>query len=304
VRRERRVLIAHLSDTHLMAPDDPLAGVVDTAGRLADAVTALTALPHPPDVTVITGDLGNRGTAEEYRLLREVLDPLPGRLLVLPGNHDDRAALRAAFPDHPHLQGPGPGDGPDGSDHCSYAIEDEQLRFVALDTTVPGRDDGELDAARLDWLAASLAAEPDRPTLLLAHHPPYSADMWWMDYRGLKGGRALRDLLARHPQVLRVLCGHVHRRTEVAWGGTVLCSAPSTFYATSPPTGGVEVPEVIDVVAPIPLLRWDGAEQLLVATELDPPGPHRRIPFPDVIGPTWPEYAARARSGAEMPSHR
>lgn len=289
------MLIAHLSDPHVMAPGDPMGAFVDTPGRLADVVAALGALPRPPELTVITGDLVNRGTAEEYEVLREVLAPLPGRLLVVPGNHDDRDELRRALPDQPWAASAG---------HCSYVVEDLPLRVVAVDTTVPGRDDGELDDGRLEWLATALGGGAGRPTLLLMHHPPYSAGMWWMDYRGLKGGNRVRELLGGHPEVLRVLCGHVHRRTEVVWGTTVLVTAPSSFYATTPPTGGVEVPEVVDVVAPIHLLRWDAGDGLLVATELDPPGDHRRVPFPDVIGPTWPEYAARARAGGEMPGHR
>lgn len=290
------MLLAHLSDPHVMSPDDPVAGFVDTRARLAAAVAALAALPEPPDVTLLTGDLVNRGTDEEYALLRQVLVPLPGRLLVVPGNHDDREGMRRAFPELAELwTEPG---------HLSCVVDDEELRLVGLDTTVPGRDDGELDAERLDWLGRVLAGGPARDTVLFLHHPPYSAGMWWMDYGGLKGAHDLRDLLSRHPEVVRVLAGHVHRTTSVSWGTTVLSTAPSSFYATTAPTGGVEVPEVIDVPAAIPVLRWDAEDAVLVATELEPPGEHARLAFPTVIGDGWPEYAARARAGAEMPAHR
>lgn len=290
------MLVAHISDPHVMEPSDPMATFVDTAARLAATVEALAELPAPPDVTIITGDLVNRGSAAEYSLLRSVLEPLPGRLLVVPGNHDDPGELVPAFGDHLDLKGTG--------DHLSYVVEDEELRMVGLDTTVRGRDDGELDPGRLAWLEAALGDGDGRPMLLFMHHPPFSAGMWWMDYGGLKGSDEVKGLVGRHPEVLRVLCGHVHRTTSVTWGSTVLSSAPSSFYATSAPTGAVEVPEVIDVAGAIPLLRWDPATSELVATELDPPGDHRRIPMPEVIGDRWSDYEARARSGAEMPAHR
>lgn len=290
------MLIAHLSDPHVMEPSDPMASFVDTDARLAAAVDALASLPSPPDVTIITGDLVNRGTASEYRLLRSVLEPLPGRLLVVPGNHDDPAELVAAFDDHLHL--------PSSGDHVSYAVDDEELRLVGLDTTVAGRDDGELDADRLAWLESTLDRGDGRPTLLFMHHPPFSAGMWWMDYGGLKGAASVRTIVEHHPEVLRVLCGHVHRTISVTWGTTVLATAPSSFYATTAPTGGVEVPEVIDVAGSIPLLRWDAEGSQLLATEIDPPGDHRRMALPDVIGDRWPDYEARARAGAEMPAHR
>jgi 3',5'-cyclic-AMP phosphodiesterase len=290
------VLIAQLSDTHVMTGDDSMSGFVDTAARVTEAVDALLALPTPPDVVLLTGDLVNRGTDAEYEILRPLLSPLDDAgvpLLVVPGNHDDRDAMRRAFPDHTWLPTEG---------HLSFVVDDFPVRLIGLDSTVPGRDDGELDDERIEWLAHVLDREPARPTLLFVHHPPYRTGMWWMDYGGLKNAAALRELVERHPEVQRIVSGHVHRRSSTNWGPTVLTSAPSTFYTTSPGVPGVTVPQVVDLPGAIPLLHLtdDGT---WVSGELDPPGPATRVALPALIGDRWDGYAARARAGAQMPQH-
>jgi 3',5'-cyclic AMP phosphodiesterase CpdA len=289
------VLIAQISDPHVMLPDDPIAGFVDTPARLRDVIAALEVLPVRADVVLLTGDLVNRGLPREYALLREVLAPLTSRLLVIPGNHDDPVALRDAFGDQPELPETG---------HLSYVIDDLPVRLIGIDTTVAGRDDGELDEQRLTWLAATLDEGDGRPTILFMHHPPAPTGMWWMDYGGLTGRDRLRSLVARHPEVVRILAGHVHRSTTTSWGSTLISTAPSPFYAASAPIGDLDVPYVIAAPAPIPMFRWDADVGMLIGTELDPPGVYVSLPLPSVIGDRWDEYRTRARSGAEMPAHR
>lgn len=291
------MLIAQLSDPHLMLPEDPMAGFVDTAARLRAAVGALDGLDPRPDVVLLTGDLVNRGLRREYELAREILAPLDDRLLVIPGNHDDPEQLLDAFADHAHLPGPGLG-------HMSYVVEDHPIRLIGLDTTVPGRDDGELDDERLAWVEAALEQGPARPTLLFMHHPPVPTGMWWMDYGGLKGRAGLAEVVTGRPEVLRVLAGHVHRAVSAGWAGTVLSTAPSCFYTTTTPVGDPGRPQVLDVPASIPVLRWHDGDGLLIASELDPPGEYRSIDFPDLFGDRWAEYERRARAGAEMPNGR
>jgi 3',5'-cyclic-AMP phosphodiesterase len=290
------VLIAQLSDTHVMTGDDSMSGFVDTSARVTESVEALLSLPSTPDVVLLTGDLVNRGTDDEYALLLPLLRPLDDAgvpLLAVPGNHDDRDAMRRAFPDHAWLP-------PDG--HLSFVIDDFPVRLIGLDSTVPGRDDGELDEERIDWLAGVLDRGPARPTLLFLHHPPYRTGMWWMDYGGLKNAVALRALVERHPEVHRVVSGHVHRASSTTWGTTVLSTAPSTFYTVTPGVPGVTVPQVVDLPGAIPLLHVDD-DGTWVGGELDPPGHATRVDLPSLIGERWAGYQARARSGAEMPQH-
>lgn len=215
--------IAQLSDPHIRPAGVRYKGVVDANAGLAAAVARLNALDPPPDLVLLTGDVVDEGSAAEYAAAREILGALRARLLVIPGNHDDRAAFRLAFHDHAYLPAAGP---------LHWVVEDAgPVRVVALDVTVPGRHHGQVDAAGLDWLAAVLAAAPARPTVLLLHQPPLQCGVPYLDAYRCFGGAALAALLWEHSNVERVLCGHVHRTMLRRFGGTLLCTAPSTATA-------------------------------------------------------------------------
>ena len=142
--------------------------------------------------SVATGDLVDAGTEAEYAYLRALLAPLDMPVYVIPGNHDARDALRSAFADDGYLPAKGP--------FLQYAIEDFPVRILALDTLVPGAPGGRLCAERLAWLEARLAEAPQRPTVILMHHPPFETGILHMDAMNCAGGEALGQVIARHPQ--------------------------------------------------------------------------------------------------------
>jgi 3',5'-cyclic AMP phosphodiesterase CpdA len=112
-----------------------------------------------------------------------------------------------------------------------YSAELGPLRLVMVDSTRPGEVRGELDRERLAWLDAELAAAPDRPTLLAMHHPPLSTGSKAWDDIGLPAGDrdALADVLHRHPQVRRIVAGHVHRTITGELDGRAVLAIPSTY---------------------------------------------------------------------------
>src|SRR4029077_2952950 len=150
------MIVIQLCDPHIVAPGELLYGRVDTAEFLARSVAEINRLDPLPDVAVITGDLADPRHPAEHQHLRALLAPLHMPVLVIPGNHDAREPLRAAFAGNGHL----PADG-----FLQFVVEDSPLRIVALDTLVPGEVGGELCEERLAWLARALAAAPDRPTV-------------------------------------------------------------------------------------------------------------------------------------------
>jgi len=217
------MLIAQLSDTHIKPRGRLAYSRVDTARMLADAVTHLQALPQRPDLVVLTGDLVDIGAPEEYAHLRDLLAPLGQPMLLVPGNHDDRDALRQAFPDHGHVAA-------DGFWQFAVSRPDWPLRIVGLDTVKPRESAGLLCPDRLAWLDATLAAAPDLPTLILMHHPPFATGIGHMDDIGLDGREAFAEILSRHPQVELVVCGHLHRNIRTTVGGRAVMTAPSTAH--------------------------------------------------------------------------
>ncbi|MBC7945155.1 MAG: phosphodiesterase [Burkholderiales bacterium] len=216
------MLIAQITDFHIRAPGKLVSRRVDTAACLKRAVMELMRCDPLPDIVLATGDLAEAGRAEEYAYLRELLAPITMPLYVIPGNHDERGALRAAFRDHTYL--------PRAGKVLQYAINDFPLRLIALDTVIPGAPGGELCEERLGWLDAHLLEMPDRPTIVFMHHPPFLTGIRHMDQMSLANPETFGDIIARHPQVERVLCGHVHRSIQVRYKGTVASICPGTAH--------------------------------------------------------------------------
>lgn len=215
------MLIAQISDMHIKPPGELLYKRVDTAGFLERAVAHVRELDPRPDIVLATGDLVDGGKVEEYELLRRLLAPLDMPVYLIPGNHDARDPLRKVFADHAYLPRNG---------FLQYTIEGWPVRLIALDTLVPGKTHGELCAERLDWLEARLV-ERDQPTILFLHHPPFDCGITAFDgHRLLAGDKRLAELVRRHGQVERALCGHVHRPIQVRWAGTMASVAPSTAH--------------------------------------------------------------------------
>ena len=128
------MFIAHISDLHIRQPGELAYRRVDTAAHLRRCIAHIVAYRPQPDIVVITGDLVDSGRPEEYAHLTELLKQLPMPLYVIPGNHDNRSALRDAFPQHDYLR--------DCEDFLQYTVPVGPLQIVALDTHVPGEGEG------------------------------------------------------------------------------------------------------------------------------------------------------------------
>ena len=213
------VHIAQISDLHIKPPGSLAYGRVDTAGALERCVTALNEFRPKPDLVVISGDLADTPTVEEYEYLAQLLVPLALPYIAIPGNHDSREWMRAAFP-RAYAFPAGP---------LNQSVEVGGLDLVLLDSSVAGKPHGALDAPTLQWLDAILASAPDRPALLFLHHPPFRTGIWHMDRQHLLNADELEPIVRRHPRVQLIAAGHVHRATLTMFGGVAatICPAPN-----------------------------------------------------------------------------
>ena len=236
------MLIAQLSDPHFM-PGVRLFGRLDTAGYLQRAVAHLNALA--PDVVLITGDLTNDGDAAAYAAFAAAIRRLCAPFFVLAGNHDDRELIRQCFAAAGYLPGGGP---------LCYTLEQLAVRVIALDTAVAGKPWGRLGAEQLAWLDARLGEVPDRSTVVALHHPPFRTGIGHLDWSMLRDADDLAAVIGRHPQVERVLCGHVHRAIQCRFADTLAQSAPSCAHQSELVLG--EAPATWICEPPAVLLHW------------------------------------------------
>ena len=219
---ETMTIFAQLTDLHIREPNKLAYGRLDTAPYLRTCVESVLRLRQRPDAIVLTGDLTDFGRPAEYAHLRELLAPLDMPLYLLPGNHDDRQNLRAAFPGHSYL-----GEG----EFIQYVVDIGELRLIALDTVIPQESGGELCATRLQWLREALADSEGRPVVIAMHHPPFRTLIGHMDKIGVQAGaEKLQEIVSGYNNIERIICGHLHRAIDVRFGGTIASTAPAPAH--------------------------------------------------------------------------
>lgn len=174
------------------------------------------------DLLVLTGDLANQRRPETYARLREAVSEWVDRLRVLPGNHDDREMVRAAFGDR-LLQGPA---------SVNFVAELGAFRLIGLDTLRRFRVHGLLGDEQLAWLERELA-QSATPAVLFMHHPPIRVGTWWLDKDLLRDHEKLRVVVQKGP-VRAVFCGHVHQESSGRLGNADVYTTPSTAYQFLP----------------------------------------------------------------------
>jgi len=247
------MLIVQISDLHVAAGGGNESGP-DAAANLARCVRHITRLALRPDVVLATGDLVDGGTPAEYHLLRKLLAPLRMPVYVIPGNHDDRNALRKAFFDHGYL---GSGDGP-----IHYAVDHHELGLIALDTTIPSAEGGALERRQMEWFGATLERMTHHSVLVFMHHPPIKTGIQCMDDIALDDASAARlgVIVSCEPRVERIVCGHVHRSIQARWNGTLVSICPSTAFQSVLGLGGEPFDAARDEPPAYQLHYWNGAE--------------------------------------------
>lgn len=248
------MLIAQITDMHVVLPDDPMAELYQTADRLAEAVDHLMTSVNKPDMVFMTGDLVNSGKIEEYELLRDLIAPLTMPVFLLAGNHDDCKNIRSVFPGHKYLPAEGP---------LCYAVDGGPLKLIALDTNIPGKPQGQLGDKQLSWLDEELSACTDRNAVIFMHHPPFKTGLVTMDAMNLIDADAFGDVVSRHDNIERILCGHLHRGIQTLYNGTVAQTCPSTSHQINLLLG--ENNELATVKEPPELMMhfWDEKDGLI-----------------------------------------
>lgn len=215
------MLIAQISDPHILAESWVAYGEIDTNALFAKAIERVNTQSPRPDLVLISGDLTNDGMPEQYDALMARLDKLQLPYLPIVGNHDEREAFRTTFSQLPFIP-------KDGSIHYAYDLED--VSVLALDTLVDGAHHGALDEEQLNWLDSALSARAVQRCLVMLHHPPFETGIAFMDGTVLREKEKLAAVIEKHPQVERVLCGHLHRAIQAEFAGTLAMTAPSTGH--------------------------------------------------------------------------
>ena len=235
--------IAQITDLHITTSDDRL-NKDRNAQRLGQVLASIHQLHPRPAAIVASGDLVDRASFAEYLELREALKAVEIPVYFGMGNHDARAPFLEVFA--------GSSAQTDENGFIQWAADFEDLRVVMCDTLDEGRHSGAFCERRAGWLARTLDARPDTPTIVFMHHPPVSSGIAWMDPVQDSGwienlDRALRG----RSQVRALAAGHLHRGFVASFAGHVLAASPATSI------------QLTLNLTPVDMTRADGREILV-----------------------------------------
>ena len=219
--------IIQISDPHIVPHGQLAYGRVDTATPLSDCVDTINRiLPRigPVEMAIVTGDLTDFGTPEEYQRFRDIMAPLDIPYRAVPGNHDDPDAMRAGFADRGWM----PKDGP-----INWMHDFDDLVLIGLDSSVAGKPFGYLSDTTLAFLSQGLHRADGRAVIVGIHHPPFLTGKEKMDIQNLRDSAALGQILSGYRGEVRLICGHVHRNIVTLFGGVICQIAPGTSHAVT-----------------------------------------------------------------------
>ncbi len=215
-------VIAHVSDTHLLAGGRPLYGKVNTIEHLGQALAQIERSIAKPQAIVFTGDLADLGEPDAYVRLREIVEPVAARMnaqvIWVMGNHDERSDYSRLLFD-------------EESDAPQDRVYDvDGLRIISFDSTVPGYHHGEITDAQLTWLAGVLSTPAPHGTILALHHPPIPTPL--LEAMGILelGDQPRLAEVLRGTDVRGILAGHLHYSTHSTFAGIPVSVASATCY--------------------------------------------------------------------------
>jgi len=153
-----------------------------------------------PDLVVVAGDLTMDGYRGEFEQCRQFLDELACRnVVVTMGNHDARNVGYRHFEDF------------FGSRDSVTTVEvaEGRARVVAIDSTKPDVDEGEVGREHYGWLDASLRGWAEGPRIVVIHHHILAVPGTGRDVNNLRDAGDVMAIL-RELDVDLVLSGHRH----------------------------------------------------------------------------------------------
>jgi Icc protein len=139
--------IAHISDIHAGSP-------YFVPSLMDRVVVELNELE--PDIVLCTGDLTEMGFRQDYVTAKEYWDRIEAPRIVIPGNHDARNVGYVHFE---QLFGP-----------RWHSISIGDVHIVALDSTEPDLDHGQIGRAKYEWLREEYKRPAAFRVFMLHHH--------------------------------------------------------------------------------------------------------------------------------------
>lgn len=172
------------------------------------------------DLILLTGDLAQEPCEASYQRIASHIKRMRTPCVVLPGNHDDFALMRAIFNE--------------ATLNCAKQTTLGNWRIICLNSQKLNSPAGRLEESELLYLQQSLKDDPDSPTLLAIHHPCVASGSMWLDTMQIENSDELLAIVNASAQIKGIVCGHLHQSLERQIGHTRLYATPATCFQFTP----------------------------------------------------------------------
>ncbi|MBC8269421.1 MAG: metallophosphoesterase [Rhodospirillaceae bacterium] len=203
------MLIAQISDTHITKPDPDEPHTLERITALKAFVAHVGKMDERPDLILHSGDVSQGGKAEEYETVKSMMEDFDIPVFFALGNRDLGANLIEGLGDLGGAKLVG--------GFLIYSIDGFPVRLIAMDTQKRKSNIGTTCSFRLRILEELLEEQPDSPTALFMHHPPFEVptSKYPFQFDDPSLADAFLRLVARHEQIVHLFCGHMHRQFSV-----------------------------------------------------------------------------------------
>jgi len=179
--------IVHLSDLHMSSAHF----LSDVAESVVQGVNEIS-----PDILVITGDLTQNGSLQEFEEAKEWIDRIDCKnKVVVPGNHDSRNVGYLLFEDLFKAR----------FSCCSF----DGVTVVGVDSSQPDIDDGHIGREMYGWITENFDLKESDIRVFALHHHLIPVPMTGREEEIPVDSGDVLELLDRCGVDI-VLCGHRH----------------------------------------------------------------------------------------------
>jgi len=207
--------ITHISDIHCNYGTDFNLKIFEKAVKLVNKTDA--------DVIFISGDLTTDGLLSEYKLAKEKLKQLDGRIVIVPGNHDERNLGFKLFPEF------------FGETDFIHTYED--VIFIGLASSEPDKDDGRLGRSRHEKIKEGI--KKNKMTILGFHHHVIPVPNSGRETNIIEDAGETLDIILKN-NIPLVLMGHRHvpygvkiHKTLLVNAGTFSCNRTRAHFGNT-----------------------------------------------------------------------
>jgi len=199
--------IAHISDIHFNEGTDFNPKMFDKSVKMLNR--------YDPDIVFVSGDLTTWGLLSEYELAAEKLKKIDYKMVLIPGNHDERNLGFKLFPEF--------------FGDTDFVHTYDEINLIGLASSEPDKDDGHLGRGRHKLIEKGYKKN-DKITVIGFHHHLVPVPNSGRETNIIEDAGETLDIILKN-KIPLVLMGHRH----VPWGvkihKTLLVNA-GTFSCT------------------------------------------------------------------------